>query len=223
MTKLDVADSESLIKLKENVKTEPNLRLNLRQKSDKKNSGKQKLKRSSSESKLRSRDTDSSDTFYSNLFKSKSSRLIDDTSLIKTYLKNQTPIRLYNSIPAQHMPPLHITNQDEVKKKFIDHKIPPVLKFKADQRSLQNIVNKHSKTSFEHFFKAKNILDTVKARYPNLINYYEANFGQKITSVKCVDLIGKYLNENKISGDLTISFAPGNFRQFLLKIIIFDL
>lgn len=216
MTKIDFADRESLIKIQENVKTEPNLKLNIRQKSDKKNSAKSKLKRSSSESKLRNRDTDSNDTVFSSLFKSNSSRLIQDTSLIKTYLKNQTPIRLYNRIPAQHMPPLHITNQDEVKKQFIDHKIPPVLKFKADERSLQNIVNKHSKTGFEHFFKAKNILDTVKSRYPNLINYYETNFGKKIPSVKCVDLIGKYLNENKISGDLTISFAPGKFRSFFV-------
>lgn len=211
MTKIDVAGKESLIKLDGNVRTEiSDLKLNSKRKTDKKNSSKQKLKRSSSESKLAlNRDGDSSDFGGSNLFKSRSSRLIDDTSLIRTYLKNQTPIRLYNSIPVQHMPPLHITNQDEVKKKFIDHKIPPVLKFKADERSIQNIVNKHSKTNFEHFFKAKNILDTVKSKYPNLINYYEANFGQKIKSIKCVDLIGKYLYENKISGDLTISFAPG--------------
>ncbi|RMZ94215.1 hypothetical protein BpHYR1_004843 [Brachionus plicatilis] len=210
MTKIDATAKESLVKLERNVRTEiSDLKLNLKRKSEKKNSAKQKLKRSSSESKLRYNESVSTDLTNSGLFKSKSYRLIDDNSLIKTYLKNQTPIRLYNSVPAQHMPPLHITNQDEVKKKFIDHKIPPVLKFKADERSLQNILSKHSKTNYEHFFKAKNILDTVKLKYPNLINYYEANFGQKITSIKCVDLIGKYLSENKISGDLTISFAPG--------------
>jgi hypothetical protein len=39
--------------------------------------------------------------------------------------------------------------------------------------------------------------------------YYEANFGKKVSSETCVDIIGKYLSKNRITGDITINFAPG--------------
>ncbi|CAF0909439.1 unnamed protein product [Brachionus calyciflorus] len=204
MTKIDLEKQKNLLNPLKNV-TKPEIpKLDLNTKNDK--STKKKLKRSSSESKIRLKDPDYTDSI---LFKSKSSRQLDDVHLIKTFVKNQNQIRLYNSVPHQHMPPLHITNQDEVKEKFFNQKIPPILKFKADEQVLKNIVNKHSKTSYEHFFLAKNILDTVKSKYPNLVAYYEANFGERINSIQCVDLVGKYLYENKIAGDLSISFAPG--------------
>lgn len=71
------------------------------------------------------------------------------------------------------------------------------------------MLTKHSKTSFQHFFKARNILDRIKSEYPDLVSYYEANFGRRISSDLCVDIIGKYLIENKINGDISVSFAPG--------------
>ena len=38
---------------------------------------------------------------------------------------------------------------------------------------------------------------------------FEANFGPRLMSKQCVDIIAKYLTDNKISGDISINFAPG--------------
>lgn len=172
-----------------------------------------KYKRSSSESNIRSplESEDTSTSSNSSIFKSKSCRTLSkQVKVIHEVIKNHTTIKIYNSVPSHSMPPLHITNQEEVKKKFFESKIPPVLEFKADKRSIQNILIKHSKTNYEHFFKAKNILDLIRCKFPDgIFAYYEANFGKKITSKECVDILGKYLSENKIAGDISINFAPG--------------
>ena len=174
-----------------------------------------KIKRSSSESNIHINNNiiiEDPDVIGINgkLFKSKSTRNLKSGRILQEIVKNRNTIRLYNSVPSHSMPPLHITNQAEVKKNFLESKIPPVLKFKADQRTVQNLIIKHSKTNYDHFFKAKNILDLVKAKYSGgVVSYYEANFGKKIKSQECIELIGKYLEENKITGEMTINFAPG--------------
>ena len=183
---------------------------------------KMKIKRSSSESNINvntSINIEDADGYVEEisegggngkLFKSKSTRNLKSGRILQEIVKNRNTIRLYNSVPSHSMPPLHITNQAEVKKNFLEAKIPPVLKFKADQRTVQNLIIKHSKTNYDHFFKAKNILDLVKAKYAcGVVSYYEANFGKKIKSKECIELIGKYLEENKITGEMTINFAPG--------------
>lgn len=166
------------------------------------------LKRSSSESRL---DTQANTTMASSggLVKSKSSRNLLGSTSLKTYIKNRNPINIYDSMPHEHMPPLFIINQDEVKKKFLESNVPPVLKFKGDNNSIKNIMTNYSKPNYIHFFKAKQILDEVKSRYPTLSSYYEANFGRRVSSESCVDIIGKYLSRNKITGEITINFAPG--------------
>jgi len=177
-------------------------------KSDKKD----KIKRSSSESNINSNQVldDPDATPSSKLFKSKSTRNIKSGKILQEIIKNRNTIRMYNSMPSHSMPPLHITNQAEVKKNFLEAKIPPVLKFKADQRTVQNLIIKHSKTNYEHFFRAKNILDLIRSKYSGgVVSYYEANFGKRIKSKECIELIGKYLEENKITGEMTINFAPG--------------
>lgn len=169
------------------------------------------IKRSSSEPDLDATRLDDS-IAPGKLFKSKSTRNFKNShgKVVKSYMKNKNAIRLFDSVPHESMPPLHITNQEEAKKKFLEAKIPPVLKFKADRFEVQNILKNHSKPNYQHFFKAKYILDLVKSKYPGgIYSYYEANFGKKITSKDCVDIIGKYLTDNKISGDITINFAPG--------------
>ncbi len=60
----------------------------------------------------------------------------------------------------------HITNQDEVKKNFLEEKIPPVLKFKANNIFIQGLLSHNSKAKYDHFFKAKHILDTIKKKFP---------------------------------------------------------
>lgn len=69
-----------------------------------------------------------------------------------------------------------------MKRQFFELKIPPVLKFKADNVSVQNILFKYNKPSYSHFFKAKHILDLVKSKYNDITTYFDTNFGQKITS-----------------------------------------
>jgi hypothetical protein len=177
-----------------------------------KSNKKDKIKRSSSESNINSNEVlDDPDATPSNkLFKSKSTRNIKSGKILQEIIKNRNTIRMYNSMPSHSMPPLHITNQAEVKKNFLEAKIPPVLKFKADQRTVQNLIIKHSKTNYEHFFRAKNILDLIRSKYSGgVVSYYEANFGKRIKSKECIELIGKYLEENKITGEMTINFAPG--------------
>lgn len=169
------------------------------------------IKRSSSETEL-IKDANRFDDSLTpgKLFKSKSTRNFKNGKVVRSYMKNRNTIRLYDSVPHESMPPLHITNQEEAKKKFLESKIPPVLKFKADRFEVQNILKNYSKPNYQHFFKAKYILDMVKSKYPaGVYSYYEANFGKKITSKDCVDIVGRYLADNKISGDLTINFAPG--------------
>ena len=165
------------------------------------------FKRCSSEVNIRL----DSDNF--SLFKSPSSRNLFNekfnSNSLKTYIKNKNAINIYDSMPNEHMPPLFITNQNEVKKKFLESNVPPILKFKGDNKSIKNILGNHSKPSYAHFFKAKAILDEVKIRFSSLGDYFEANFGKKIKSEKCVEIIGKYLSQNKISGEITINFAPG--------------
>lgn len=81
----------------------------------------------------------------------------------------------------------------------------------------------YSKPSYAYFFKAKDILDHVKGRFPSLNAYYEANFGRKINSDTCVDIIGKYLSKNKITGEITINFAPGltcSVSQLIIDLIL---
>lgn len=101
---------------------------------------KKQLKRSSSESAMRETGSsnDSDDVGFI-LTKSKSSRNLAGTTL-KTYIKNRNAINIYDRMPNEYMPPLFITNQNEVKKKFLESNVPPILKFKGDNRSIKNIL-----------------------------------------------------------------------------------
>ena len=129
---------------------------------------------------------------------------------LKTYFKNNNLITIYDSVPKEHQAPLHIINQEQVKKSFLEKNIPPVLKFKADSERVKNILKNQSRARYDHFFKAKNILDMINIKFPKgVISYYEANFGKKIDSEDCVSLIGKYLKTNDIDGEIKINFAPG--------------
>jgi hypothetical protein len=133
-----------------------------------------------------------------------------DSTCGRIYSKNRNTLRIYDSVPKNAMPPLHIINQDEVKRKFFESNIPPVLQFKASQKVIQGILVRHSKPNYKYFFKAKNILDIVKKKYGTDSNkFFEANFGRRVTSKDCIDLVGKYLVDNKIGGEITINFAPG--------------
>ena len=167
-----------------------------------------KLKRSVSESN-ENRNDQINQLNRNKISKSKSSQNLTN-SKIRVFISNKNTIRLYDSVPADSMPPLHITNQDEVKKLFFESKIPPVLKFKADKVIVQNILTRHNKPSYTHFFKAKHILDVVKLQYPlGIHQYFEANFGKKMSSRECVGAISRYLADNKIFGDISVNFAPG--------------
>lgn len=95
------------------------------------------MKRSSSESAMRA---DGSSNNGGELVKSNSSRNLTGTSTLKTYIKNRNAINIYGAMPDEFMPPLFITNQNEVRRKFLESNVPPVLKFKADQRSIKNIL-----------------------------------------------------------------------------------
>lgn len=103
---------------------------------------KRQLKRSSSETAMRGEDesTSSSSSGGFGLTKSKSSKNLAGMSSLKTYIKNRNAINIYDSMPHEFMPPLFITNQNEVKKKFLESNVPPVLKFKGDNRSIKNIL-----------------------------------------------------------------------------------
>lgn len=133
-----------------------------------------------------------------------------DSSCGRIFSKNRNTLRIYDEAPKTAMAPLHIMNQEEVKRKFLESKIPPVLEFRANKKVVQGIVFKHSKPNYKHFFKAKHILDTVKKKYGTDGNkYFEENFGKKVSSKQCINLIGKYLVDNKIGGEISINFAPG--------------
>ena len=200
-TQLNIKEGEPISPQKQQHQQQFNI------KADKKN----KVKRSSSESNINTNEVlDDPDATPNKIYKSKSTRNIKSGKILQEIIKNRNTIRMYNSMPSHSMPPLHITNQAEVKKNFLEAKIPPVLKFKADQRTVQNLIIKHSKTNYDHFFKAKNILDLIRSKYSGgVVSYYEANFGKRIQSKECIELIGKYLEENKITGEMTINFAPG--------------
>ncbi len=130
---------------------------------------------------------------------------------IKQYVKNNNQIKIYDQVPRHLMPPLHITNQDEARKSFLEEKIPPVLKFKANEIYIAGLMSNKNKASYEHFFKAKNILDSIKKKFPKgVYSYYEAKFGRRLkNSNECVELVGNYLSENRVDGELSINFAPG--------------
>lgn len=145
-------------------------------------------------------------------FKAESLAEIDKASkYARTIYKYNNPIRLFDQVPTSSQPPLHIINQSEVKKKFLECQIPPVLKFKVDNDAAARIISKHGAPGFTYFFKAKNILDFVKAKFPSGMadDYFETNFGPKLTNKEAIDFIGEYLKVNKINGDITVNFAPG--------------
>lgn len=173
-------------------------------------------KRSSSESNIRDDNSNVSQSSLQSsspnapIFKSRSSKnLAAEKPPLKTVIKNKNAINIYDRMPNEHMPPLYIINQEEVKRKFLESNVPPVLKFKGDKRAVNNILTNYNKPTYKHFFKAKHILDEVKGKFKDLGSYYQANFGKKIKSDECVELVGKYLTENRISGEITINFAPG--------------
>jgi hypothetical protein len=88
--------------------------------------------------------------------------------------------------------------------------VPPILQFKGTERVVQDILVKHSKPNYKYFFKAKHILELIKSKYGTDSNvYFEENFGARITAKECITLIGDYLTENKIGGEISVNFAPG--------------
>lgn len=95
-----------------------------------------RLQRSSSESAMRKEGGQLNGV----LVKSTSSKNLAGQSTLKTYIKNRNAINIYDSMPNEFMPPLFITNQNEVKRKFLESNVPPVLKFKGDQKSIKNIL-----------------------------------------------------------------------------------
>jgi hypothetical protein len=136
--------------------------------------------------------------------------LSNDSFQGQIFSKNRNTVRIYETVPKQFQQPLHITNQAEAKQKFLESNIPPVLKFKGNERVIQNIMDRHSKPSFKHFFIARNILELIKFKFgTNTNKYYEENFGKRIDSKQCISYVGKYLEENNISGEISINFAPG--------------
>jgi hypothetical protein len=167
------------------------------------------MKRSSSESLLlKQYQNERTDDFFPGLTKSSSMQQINDG--LKTYIKNNNQITIFSEVPRLQMAPLHITNQNEAKKKFLQSNIPPVLKFKADSQRVKILIQNQSKARYDHFFKAKHILDMICEKYPRgVYAYYESNFGKKVNSEQCVKLVGKYLSRNQIDGEIKINFAPG--------------
>jgi hypothetical protein len=176
-----------------------------------------KLKRSSSESLLVSEYNEVQQELAASgvrkLAKSTSVRDLnkdENGNHLKTYFKNNNLITIYDSVPKEQQAPLHIINQEQEKKKFLEKNIPPNLKFKAGKDRAQFIIKNQSKVRYDNFFKAKRILDMVAERFPKgVYAYYEANFGAKIDSEECVRLVGKYLSSNNIDGEIKINFAPG--------------
>lgn len=124
------------------------------------------------------------------------------------FSRNRNTLRIFENTPHSGMAPLHIINQEDVKRKFFELNIPPVLKFNGSEKAIQAILTKHNKPNFKHFFLAKNILDHVRDKYGTNINrYFEENFGKRVTSKQCINLVGNYLSDNKIGGEITINFG----------------
>lgn len=177
---------------------------------------KQTSKRSSSSSNTKRSKEPDEHQLRRQQFKAESLAEIDKASkYARTIYKYNNPIRLFDQVPSSSQPPLHIVNQSEVKKKFLECQIPPVLKFRVDNDAAARIISKHGAPGFTYFFKAKNILDFVKAKFPSGMadDYFETNFGPKLTNKEAIDFIGEYLRINKIKGDITINFAPGQVSQ----------
>jgi hypothetical protein len=98
--------------------------------------------------------------------------LTRNASCGKIYAKNRNNLRIYDSMPKSAMTPLFIVNQEEVKRKFIDSKVPPILQFKGNERVVQDILIKHSKPNYKYFFRAKHILELIKSKYGTDSNAY---------------------------------------------------
>jgi hypothetical protein len=47
---------------------------------------------------------------------------LNENNRIRVFIKNKNTIRLYDKVPTRSMAPLHIINQEEVKRKFLDLK-----------------------------------------------------------------------------------------------------
>lgn len=174
------------------------------------NDSKKKLKRSRSTSSFKQKEPDDV-KLKRDMQKARNLKELEDAArYAKVITRHNNPIRLFDSVPNGAMPPLHIINQEEVKKKFIESKIPPVLKFRVNDDCAKKIVAKHGMPNYHYYFRAKNILEFVKAKFPSGVvdEYFEANFGPRIENKECIDIIGEYLKANKIQGDITINFAP---------------
>ncbi len=152
------------------------------------------FKRSLSSSSAFAKKKDSDDNILRRAqFKSESAKELDNAAkYARVIVKHNNPIRLFDQIPSSSMPALHIINQAEVKKKFFQMQIPPVLKFAVENSVAKKIVARHGLPDFEYFDKAKGILDTVKEKFPNGLSdeYYEAQFGPKVTNKEVIDIIG---------------------------------
>jgi hypothetical protein len=215
MQKTDVSSSSSLKQISRSVSSvkssnsEPRSVSNILPKID----PKQNLKRSASSSNVKkSKKQPDDNQLRRQQFKAESLVELDKVSkYARTIYKYNNPIRLFDQVPQSHQAPLHIVNQDEVKKKFLQSQIPPVLKFRVENDVAARIVSKHGAPGFTYFFKAKNILDFVKAKFPSGLadDYFEANFGPRMNNKEVIEFIGEYLKANKIQGDITVNFAPG--------------
>ncbi len=145
-------------------------------------------------------------------FKSQSAKELDNAArYARVIVKHNNPIRLYDQIPSSSMPALHIVNQAEAKRKFFQMHIPPVLKFAVENSVARKIVARHGLPDFHYFLKAKHILEMVKSKFPEGLSdhYYEAHFGPKVSNKEVIDIIGDYLKNNKIQGNFSVNFAPG--------------
>ena len=113
--------------------------------------------------------------------------------------------------PSRFSGKLCPVNLEEQKKRFLQYGIAPKFVLRRSQHSegkadeawlVRNLIR------FDYFGEAKSVLDTVRQKYGDGMEYLNYAFGNPINYVQASEILAEYLRENNAEGEMVIYWTP---------------
>ena len=119
--------------------------------------------------------------------------------------KMKTSVRVFNEIPSQHRPALHVINLQEEKEKFLKFGKTPKFRITG---SVENFCKKKMmEIRFDYLAEARCILERVRDRYGSGDRFLDAAFGDKLTPSQASQRVLEYIKSHGLDGCLSIIWA----------------